>query len=108
MGASWEGFCIEQIINGLRLGDGDYFTWSVAGGAEVELLIRRAAGLVGVEFKAGDAPKRTASMTAGMEALALKALFVLYPGDRDYPLGNGIEAVGIMNFSRLIDRIQAM
>jgi predicted AAA+ superfamily ATPase len=106
MGASWEGFCIEQIVRALRLRDDELFTWSVAGGAEVDLLVRSGGGLVGIECKAGDAPGRTSSMLTGMEALRLKKLFVLYPGEKNYPLGDNIEAVGIANFKKLISLIQ--
>jgi predicted AAA+ superfamily ATPase len=107
MGASWEGFCIEQTVRALRLRDDELFTWSVAGGAEVDLLVRAGRRLFGVECKAGDAPRRTPSMASGVEALKLEKLFVLYPGTKNYPLGEKIEAVGILNFKKMAAEIQA-
>jgi predicted AAA+ superfamily ATPase len=104
MGASWEGFCIEQIVAALHLRDEDCHTWSVTGGAEVDLLLNLNGQPTGIEFKASDAPKRTSSMTTAMSVLGLKNLFVLYPGDKDYPLGEGISAVGIKNFAAFVRR----
>lgn len=100
-GASWEGFCIEHVIRLTQAHDEQCFTWSVQGGAEVDLVLTRPAGVFGFEFKAGDAPRKTASMAAAVADLKLAKLFVVYPGTVDYPLGEGIEAVGFQNLERV-------
>ena len=100
-GASWEGFGIEQVLSLLKLPDDRCFTWSIQSGAEVDLVLTLPGGLLGVEFKAGDAPRRTRSMTAAIETLKLKKLFVLYPGEKDYAIDEVIEAVGIVNLPKL-------
>lgn len=101
LGASWEGFGIEQLISLLHLREEQCYAWSVHSGAEVDLVIQMSGGLVGVEFKAADAPRRTRSMTAAVETLKLRKLFVVYPGDKDYPLDETIEVIGIANLPRL-------
>ncbi|MDR0996851.1 MAG: ATP-binding protein [Zoogloeaceae bacterium] len=101
MGASWEGFCLEQLVSVLHLREEELFCWSVSSGAEVDLVIARDAP-IGIEMKAADAPRCTASMRSAKATLGLKKLFVLYPGDKDYPLDDDIEAVGIANLEKLV------
>jgi predicted AAA+ superfamily ATPase len=101
LGPSWEGFGIEQTIALLHVREEECFTWSVQSGAEVDLVLNLPGGPVGVEFKSADAPRRTKSMTAAVEALKLRKLFVVYPGNKDYALGETIEVIGIVNLPRL-------
>jgi predicted AAA+ superfamily ATPase len=100
-GASWEGFCIEQIIRLAGAREEECFTWSIHGGAEVDLVVQKSGGLAGFEFKASDAPRRTASMITASQELGLTRLYVVYPGATDYPLGERIEAVGFQNLHRI-------
>lgn len=104
-GASWEGFGIEQIQTLLRLPDDQCFTWSVQSGAEVDLVLTLPGGLVGVEFKAGDAPRRTRSMTAAIETLKLRKLFIVYPGEKDYAMDAVTEVIGVRNLGRLVSMV---
>ena len=105
-GASWEGFCIEQIACLFHLTEDELFTWSVQSGAEVDLVIPRTNGLIGVEFKAGDAPRRSRSMTAAIEALNLHKLYIIYPGEKDYSIDETIHVVGITNVAKVADLAQ--
>ena len=45
---------------------------------------------VGVEFKRADAPALTRSMQTVLTDLELDELWVVYPGQRSYPLGKKI------------------
>ncbi len=105
LGASWEGFCIEQIINLTNSRDEACFTWSVQSGPEVDLILTMKSGLFGFECKASDAPRRTTSMISAVNDLSLAKLFVIYPGESDYALDEKIEVVGIKNLRRLISTI---
>lgn len=105
MGASWEGFCIEQIICLSEAREEECFTWSVQNGAEVDLVMVRPAGRFGFEFKVGDAPQRTKSMMTALQDLKLKKLFVIYPGNRDYALDETLEVVGITNLMKAIAQL---
>jgi len=105
LGASWQGFCIEQIISLTHSRDEECFTWSVQSGPEVDLVLTKQSGLFGFECKASDAPKRTSSMITAVKDLNLKKLFVIYPGERDYPLDDHIEAVAFQNLYRILPQI---
>lgn len=104
-GASWEGFCIEQVIHLTRTRDEECFTWSVQGGAEVDLIITKPSGTFGFEFKAGDAPRRTPSMITALAELPLTKLFVIYPGSTNYAIDERLEVVGFPNLSQFAPKI---
>jgi len=95
LGASWEGFCIEQIIALSEARAEDCFTWGLQSGAEIDLVLVRPSGTYGFEFKASGTPKRSRSMLRALADLPLKKLFVVYPGQRNYPIDEKIEAIGL-------------
>jgi hypothetical protein len=105
LGASWEGFCIEQIISLTNSREDACFTWSVQSGPEVDLVLTMKRGLFGFECKASDAPRRTSSMITAVNDLSLAKLFVIYPGEIDYALDEKIDVVGIKNLRRLISAL---
>jgi uncharacterized protein len=90
VGASWEGFVIEQI---LMLDAADPWFWATHGGAELDLLVRVGTELLGIEVKRTDQPRLTPSMRRAMEDLSLDRLLVLHAGDRRFPLAERVEAV---------------
>ncbi len=90
-GASWEGFALEQVLR-LAKPDQAYF-WATHQGAELDLLMLKGDLRIGVEFKRADVPKVTRSMRVAQEDLKLDALYVVYPGETRFTLGDGVEAV---------------
>jgi predicted AAA+ superfamily ATPase len=90
-GASWEGFALEQVLRRARPQQA-YF-WATHQGAELDLLMIQGSMRVGVEFKRSDAPRVSASMRVAMQDLRLDTLYVVYPGQHRFPLGDRMEAV---------------
>lgn len=88
LGASWEGYAIEQAI--LHHRPDDAYFWATHNGAELDLLLFKNGRRTGIECKRADAPKLTASMRIAMEDLKLDSLTVLYPGTKSYALAEGI------------------
>ncbi|NOQ96776.1 MAG: AAA family ATPase [Calditrichae bacterium] len=97
LGASWEGFALEQIIIHLNLQERDVFFWGVHTGAELDLLFQLKGKLWGVEFKYSDTPKITPSMKSALTELNLSHLWIVYPGTESYLLDHNITAVGLYN-----------
>lgn len=95
LGASWEGFVIEEIIKSTRP-DEAYF-WATHSGAELDLLLIKDNKRIGVECKRADAPKLTPSMRTAMVDLELDKLVVVYPGLQPYSLADGITVVPLTN-----------
>jgi predicted AAA+ superfamily ATPase len=88
MGASWEGFAIEQILRSLSPGQA-YF-WATHRGAELDLLLTHRGKRHGFEIKFNEAPKITRSMKIALNDLTLEHLWVVYPGREIYPVDNQI------------------
>jgi len=91
MGASWEGYAIEEVI---RVVDPEaaYF-WATHTGAELDLLLIHKGRRIGVEVKRQDAPRLTRSMRIALEDLRLERLTVLYPGTQSYELAEKVQVV---------------
>lgn len=104
VGASFEGFALEQVLRRLEIPPGDAWYWATQGGAELDLLVIRGARRFGFEFKRTDAPKRTRSMLAALEALQLERIDVIYPGDRAYRMHERIRAAPLES---LVDEFAA-
>ena len=98
-GASWEGFALEQTL--LAHGERDAFFYATQRGAELDLLLLRHGRRWGFEFKCTDAPRTTKSMHVVMQDLGLAHLWVLYPGDRAYPLTDTMTALPLKNIHTL-------
>jgi hypothetical protein len=84
LGASWEGFALEQIL--AASGTRDAYFWSTHSVAELDLLLLAGGKRYGFEFKYGDAPQRSRSMAIAMEDLGLERLWIVYPGKDRYDL----------------------
>lgn len=90
-GASWEGFAMEQIL--VAHGEREAFFYRTRRGAELDLLLLRGGRHYGFEFKCSDAPRTTKSMHVTSEDLGLDHLWVVYPGDMEYALGERFTAM---------------
>jgi len=95
LGASWEGFALEQVIQELELKEHEVFFWAAHSGAELDLVFQRKGALWGVEVKYSEAPRRTTSMSAAMKELQLNHLWLIYPGNDRFKLDRQITAAGL-------------
>jgi predicted AAA+ superfamily ATPase len=93
VGASWEGFIIEQLCAHLRVRSEDAFFWGTHAGPELDLVIQRRGRLHGYEIKRTVAPRVTESMRTARDLLELKTLTLVHAGKDSFPLGTGIRAV---------------
>ena len=91
LGASWEGFVMEQVL--LIEPHDQALYWATHQGAEMDLILRRGDRLLGVECKRADAPRMTPSLHIALGDLQLERVAVIYPGDKRYPLSDRVEAV---------------
>jgi predicted AAA+ superfamily ATPase len=98
LGASWEGFCLEQIL--CVCGDRDAYFWGTHSGAELDLLLFHKGRRLGIEFKFSDRPGTTKSMRVVLQDLALDHLYVVHPGEHTFALDATITAISL---PRLLD-----
>jgi hypothetical protein len=100
VGASWEGFVIEQVL--ALAGTRDAYFWATHQGAELDLLVLRGGKRYGFEMKMSDAPTLTKSIRIAFQDLRLMRMFVVYPGRVSYAIGARTEALAIRDlFARL-------
>lgn len=93
IGASWEGFIIENIIQILGVDERHCYFWGTHGGAEIDFVVYRKGRLRGFEVKRTSSPKITQSMRSAMEDLNLSQLDVIHAGSRTFQLDERIRAV---------------
>ena len=95
LGASWEGFALEQIIRLSRVDEEEAFFWGVHNQAELDLMVFNKGRRLGFEVKYSDAPRVTSSQKQALELLGLESLTLVIPGSADYPLTDKIQVVGL-------------
>jgi hypothetical protein len=96
VGASWEGYAVEEILKALNPDDAYY--WATHNGAEIDLVLFKNGRRIGVECKRMDAPTLTPSMRIALADLKLDELRVVYPGEKRYPLADRVEVVPLAEF----------
>jgi len=99
LGASWEGFAVEQILRIIK--PPQAFYWATHGGAEVDLFFIMRGRRYAIECKFSETPKITKSMNQALESLQLAHLWVVHPGEHTYPLSERISAWPMKNIGSL-------
>ncbi len=105
VGASWEGFLIDQICRHMGVRPHECHFWATHAGAELDLLVVRGRHRVGFEFKRTVSPKTTASMKAALRDLRLERIDVIHAGEKTFPLSERIRAVPAV---RLLEEVGSL
>ncbi len=100
VGASWEGYAVEEALKALQPDDAYY--WATYNGAELDLLLFKKGRRIGVECKRADAPTLTPSMRVAMIDLKLDEFYVVYPGEKRYPLADKVTVVPLAAFAGVL------
>ena len=95
VGASWEGFGLQEVTARLGVRTGEMFFWGTYAGAELDLLVVRGTRRLGFEIKRTTAPTVTRSMHTAMETLRLDRLDVIHAGEETFPLGANLRALAL-------------
>jgi len=105
LGASWEGFLIEQIVTCLDTRDA--YCWGTHAGAELDLMVMWGGKRYGFEIKYSDAPSTTKSMHVALADLGLAHLWVIYPGEKRYDLTEKITVIPAREIPALVAGLKA-
>jgi len=95
VGASWEGFVIDQIIRRLGAEREECFFWGTHSGAELDLLVVRGRIRLGFEVKRTTRPGVTPSMRNALKDLRLDRLHVIHAGDHTFEMADRIRACAL-------------
>jgi len=104
VGASWEGFALEQVIQ--KLESNEAYFWATHNGAEIDLFIRHQGRRYAVEVKFNEAPKVTRSMRIALDDLNLNHLLIIYPGTNKYPVDEKITVWPLQDVEKISDFIK--
>jgi hypothetical protein len=105
-GASWEGFCIEQICGLLPPGVQVSF-YRTAAGAELDLLVERGSRKLGFEIKFSSAPKVAKGFWQACQDVGVAQAYVVAPVEDGWPMksqvGCPVEVVGPMGLQAVLE-----
>lgn len=102
VGASWEGYAIEQVLSILNLQDA-YF-WGTHSGSELDLMFFHKGKRYGIEAKFSEAPEITRSMYTALQDLQLARIWVIYPGNREYPVHDRVTVITLKQIVNLLGK----
>jgi len=98
IGASWEGYAIEEIRRAMA-GRGQLFYYRTQGGAEVDLLIKTPAGrTLCVEIKYDVKPTPSRGFYQSMEDLKPDAQYVIVPKGDAWHYNDDLKVIGLLEF----------
>lgn len=96
VGASWEGFVIENLLAAAPRRTQASF-YRTAAGAEMDLVLELGGehGLWAIEVKRSLAPAPSKGFHHAREDLKPTRTFIVYPGQDRYPLSAGVEVISL-------------
>lgn len=95
VGASWEGFVLEQLITAAGPSRIPLY-FRTASGVEADLVLERGGRVeCVVEIKRSSAPTVSAGLQVAREILRPERTFVVHGGVDAWPMADGIEAVSV-------------
>ena len=100
LGASWEGFAMEQIFS--ISGDRDAYFWATHTGAELDLLLFHMGKRLGMEFKCAENIQVTKSMHIAQKDLGLDHLYIVHPGEHCFPVEDNITATPLSPLLKIL------
>ena len=100
-GASWEGFCIEQICNHLPTGASVSF-YRTAAGAELDVVVETGHKTTGFEIKFSSAPKVSKGFWQACEDIGVHKAYVVAPVQEGWSMPNNVQVVSPLDIPRLL------
>src|SRR5690606_20347053 len=102
IGASWEGFIVENIIQNLS-DKWRYSYYRSSTQAEIDLVLETPNNEVwAIEIKRSAAPVIKKSCHQACKDIGAIKKFVLYNGSEQFPMSDNTEAIGLLSFLALL------
>ena len=101
VGASWEGFVMENIVNHLSP-DWTASYYRSSNQAEIDLVLESGNEIWGVEIKKSIAPTISSGFHRACEDIGANKKYIVYSGSDRFPLRGDIEVVGLIEFMKMI------
>ncbi|KAA8606803.1 ATPase [Salipiger aestuarii] len=102
VGGSWEGYCIEALLAAAPTGTEPFF-YRTSAGAELDLVLRLPGSYIwAIEIKRTTAPKVSRGFHTGADDIKADQKLLIYAGERDVPVADGIRAMPLEHGVRLL------
>jgi len=95
LGASWEGFALEEILRAYQASEEEAYFWGVHGQGELDLLFIQGGKRLGFEIKYSESPKISPSHRELVSILKLDQLFFVTPTENDFAVEDKIRVIGL-------------
>jgi predicted AAA+ superfamily ATPase len=102
-GASWEGFCIEQIWNHLPTGASVSF-YRTAAGAELDVVVETGRETTGFEIKFSSAPKVSKGFWQACEDIGVHKAYVMAPVQEGWAMAKDVQVVSPLDIPMLLSK----
>jgi predicted AAA+ superfamily ATPase len=104
-GASWEGWCIEQIVSVLTTWRAAFYRTS--SGEEIDLVLEKREKRLAFEFKASLSPHLSRGFPDTLDILKPEQTWVVCPMDTPgYPIRHGVRVVGIEECLKILSAFE--
>lgn len=105
VGASWEGFVIENLLAVAPARTMASF-YRTSAGAEIDLVLEMPGkrGLWAIEIKRGLSPRPGRGFTSARADLKPRRSFVVYSGEERYPIAQDVEAISLKEMAELLEK----
>ncbi len=107
VGASWEGWVLEQMAQ-LLPSPWQLSFYRTAAGAEVDVVAERGNKKIGFEIKFSSAPTLTKGFWSAVGDLGLEQVYVIAPVETGYPLGQNVNVVPAIELDKLCAALACM
>lgn len=100
LGASWEGFVLDEIIKAHHAREEETFFWGVHNQFDLDLLIVKDGSKYGFEIKHTSTPTVTPKLKEIYELLNLDSLTLVHAGDKSYDYD---KKISVVSFKKLVE-----
>ena len=104
VGASWEGWVLEQIAQQIER-QWQLSFYRTASGAEMDIVAERGKRKIGFEIKFSSAPKLSKGFWSAMSDLKLDHAYIIAPVANGYPLASNVEVVPAAELAKVLQAI---
>jgi uncharacterized protein len=101
LGASWEGFAIEQVLKHFAIESEDAYFWAVHEQGELDLFFQKNGKRIGVEFKFSSSPEYTKSIDYALKNLKLDLIICVNTGEKKFLLKENVIACGLAKIGEI-------
>lgn len=100
IGASWEGFMVENILSELSDWNGNFYR--TGSGNEIDMILTKGQHKIAVEFKASAAPHISKGFYSALQDLKINKSFIVSPINEIYLLNKNVYISGLEQFLKHI------